>query len=136
MRDKLGRFVKGSSGGPGRPKRATELEYLAVLGEAVGIDTWREVVVRAVTDAKAGDGKAREWLAKYLIGDATTNTPEVDAEAELARERLALVGEYLLPLRLVDDSYPVEEHARVAALRLMSVAMADRLSRDVDTAAG
>lgn len=136
MRDKRGRFVKGHEGGPGRPKRATEQDYLAALSEAVGIDAWREVVARALEDAKAGDGKARDWLSKHLIGDATTDTPEADSDAAKMRERLALVGEYLLPLRLVDERFPVEEHARIAAQHLIPLAVANQRARDVDTAAG
>ncbi len=31
--DMNGRFIPGNSGGPGRPRRAVELDYLAVLGD-------------------------------------------------------------------------------------------------------
>jgi hypothetical protein len=40
-----------------------------VIGEAVSLGDWREIVGRAVADAKAGDPKARGWLAKYLVGE-------------------------------------------------------------------
>lgn len=68
VRDELGRFTPGNPGGPGRPRRTIEREYMAALGEAVALDDWREVVARAVADAKAGDQGARNWLAKYLLG--------------------------------------------------------------------
>jgi len=48
-----GRFAPGNPGGPGRPRRAIESEYLATLGDAVSLDDWREIVTRAVSDAKA-----------------------------------------------------------------------------------
>lgn len=32
------------------------------------LDDWQAIVGRAVTDAKGGDAKAREWLARHLIG--------------------------------------------------------------------
>lgn len=138
MRDERGRFVKGHSGGPGRPSRATERDYLAALSEAVGIDTWRDIVGRAVDDAKAGDGKARDWLAKYLIGDAKADSSnavaEADDEAAIGQQRLELVGSYLLPLQLASDGYPVEEHARLAANKIISL-LAERGERSVDTAA-
>lgn len=70
-RDERGRFARGNPGGPGRPRRTIEREYMATLGEAVTLDDWRDVVARAVADAKAGDQGARNWLAKYLLG----NTP-------------------------------------------------------------
>jgi hypothetical protein len=62
-----GRFATGNAGGPGRPRRAVEVEYLAALNEVVSIDDWKEIVLYAVREAKNGDPKAREWLAKYLV---------------------------------------------------------------------
>jgi hypothetical protein len=63
-----GQFAEGNPGGPGRPRRAIERDYLAALSDACGPETWREIVERAVADAKNGDAKAREWLAHYLLG--------------------------------------------------------------------
>ena len=68
VRDEQRRFTPGNPGGPGRPRRTIEREYMAALGEAVALADWREVVARAVADAKAGDQGARNWLAKYLLG--------------------------------------------------------------------
>ena len=64
-----GWFTPGNPGGPGRPRRPVEREYLRALNEAVSLDDWKVVVQAALTQAKEGDGKAREWLARYLIGD-------------------------------------------------------------------
>ena len=63
-----GRFATGNSGGPGRPRRAVESQYMASIGDAVSLEDWQAIVRRAADDAKNGDGKAREWLAKYLVG--------------------------------------------------------------------
>jgi hypothetical protein len=68
-RDEHGRFTPGNSGGPGRPRRAVERDYLTTLTEACPPETWQRIVERAVADAKNGDATARAWLAKYLIGD-------------------------------------------------------------------
>ena len=68
-RDGNGKFAKGNPGGPGRPRRAIESQYLATLADAVGLDDWQEIVVRAIEDAKAGDKAAREWIAKYVLGN-------------------------------------------------------------------
>jgi hypothetical protein len=65
-----GRFAPGWRGGPGRPRRATERDYLAALGEAVTIDRWRKIVERAASNAENGDAKARDWLGSYLVGRA------------------------------------------------------------------
>jgi hypothetical protein len=62
-----GRFAPGNAGGPGRPRRAVEVEYLAALNEIVSLEDWKEIVRRAVESAKLGNPKARDWLAKYLV---------------------------------------------------------------------
>ena len=65
-----GRFSKGNRGGPGRPRRRVEVEYLACLSDTVTFPTWKKIVKRAVADALAGDNAARNWLSKYLLSDA------------------------------------------------------------------
>jgi len=67
-----GQFAEGNPGGPGRPRRATERAYLAALSDACPPETWREIVERAVADAKGGDAKARTWLASYLVGEPSS----------------------------------------------------------------
>ena len=67
-RDGKGRFTKGNSGGPGRPKRTKEEKYLTSMVRCVKLKDWRDIVERAVADAKDGDAKAREWLSNYLLG--------------------------------------------------------------------
>ena len=70
VRDEAGNFAKGNPGGPGRPPRATERDYLIATTEACSVEDWQMVVTKAVEDAKAGDVKAREWLSNHLIGRA------------------------------------------------------------------
>jgi hypothetical protein len=67
-RDDKGRFAAGNPGGPGRPRRAVEQEYLAALADAVPLRRWKKIVARAVADAEAGDPKARRFIADMLIG--------------------------------------------------------------------
>ena len=66
-RDHMGRFAVGNGGGPGRPKRQTEEDYLHTLSERVPLALWAEIVDKAASDAAAGDAKARDWLSKYLM---------------------------------------------------------------------
>src|SRR4051812_20833913 len=70
-RDPNGRFRKGGKGGPGRPRRAIETDYLAKLTEAVPLSVWDEIVAKAVEQAREGDHTARAWLAGYLCGKPT-----------------------------------------------------------------
>jgi hypothetical protein len=97
-RAKGGRFAPGNPGGPGRPRRETERDYLRVMTEAVPLETWKAIVESAVRDAGQGDRAAREWLASYLMG-----RPEGTASTlhELAVEEAA-------------GSDPVERGAAIA----------------------
>jgi hypothetical protein len=82
-RDGLGRFAAGNPGGPGRPRRATERAYLATLSDAISLEDWRAIVGRAVSDAKDGDPKAREWIANYVLGPQPMTLLELAAAEEL-----------------------------------------------------
>lgn len=62
-----GSFKKGNPGGPGRPRRETEREYLEATLGVVSLADWKAVVRKALKDAKAGDHRAREFLAKHLL---------------------------------------------------------------------
>jgi hypothetical protein len=87
MRDEKGRFVKGSQGNPhGRPPKEREVRFYEITLATVTFEDWREIVTRAVQDAKRGDTAARKWLADYLIGtpeqklDVTSNGNTVFVE--------------------------------------------------------
>ena len=68
-RDEKGQFVKGKTGNPnGRPKRRTEDQYLDATIGRVTLKDWREIVDKAVLQAKRGDARARTWLSDYLLG--------------------------------------------------------------------
>jgi len=91
-RDDRGRFVKGHSGGPGRPRRAIESEYLAVLGSVVSLDYWQKVCQTALRQAIEGDDKARLWLSKYVLGDRPTSLKAIAAE-EVSSGKYLRLGE-------------------------------------------
>jgi len=63
-----GQFAKGNPGGPGRPRRSVEIEYLAKLSDVVTLDDFARIAERAKADAIDGDARAREWLSKYFLG--------------------------------------------------------------------
>lgn len=85
-RNDRGQFVVGNSGGPGRPARQTEAEYLATMGDVCSPKEWRTIIKRAVRDAKAGDPRARRWLGDYLIGPATSERVVVNTAIVTAPE--------------------------------------------------
>jgi hypothetical protein len=51
-------------------------------------------------------------MGLYAVGDPVDAAVEGDDDAA---RRLDLIASYLLPLNLTDATYPVEEHARIAA---------------------
>jgi len=78
-RDENGRFTPGNSGGPGRPRRTVEHDYLAVLGDTVSLEDWQKVVEQAVAHAKSGNARARDWVTKYLLGNDPPQLVELAA---------------------------------------------------------
>jgi hypothetical protein len=86
---KSGQFTAGNPGGPGRPRRAVERQYLAALSDDITLDDWKDIVKAAVTAAKQGDGKARDWLTRFLVGSNPLSLTDLAADetAELGAER-------------------------------------------------
>jgi len=82
-RDEGGRFANGNPGGPGRPRRATEKDYLRALSDACPIEVWQEIVEKAVEEARAGDQAARMWLGKYLLNNTSLHASVPLSELEL-----------------------------------------------------
>jgi hypothetical protein len=80
--DAKGRFKKGHKGGPGRPRRVVELDYLLTLSDAVPPDRWRKIIERAIVDAENGDAKAREWIGNYLMGKPSGDALERKSKAD------------------------------------------------------
>ena len=82
-RDSKGRFVKGVSGNPqGRLPRQTETSYLQVSESVCTFDVWREIVTKAVEQAKRGDARARQWLSDYLVGKPISMVMAVQEKQE------------------------------------------------------
>jgi hypothetical protein len=50
-----------------------------------------------------------------LYSPKDTADGEAPTDAQEALQRLELIASYLLPLKLTDERYPVEEHARLAS---------------------
>jgi hypothetical protein len=97
-RDHRGRFAAGNRGGPGRPKRATEADYLQALSSIIGVADLVAIARRAVADAKKGSARARDWVSKYLLGDPSSKAPTDICDWE--RVSLALLR------RIADELYP------------------------------
>jgi hypothetical protein len=90
-RNANGTYAPGNQGGPGRPKRGPERSYLDATAEIVTVDEWKEVVRKALTDAKLGNARARQWLTDVLLGpnvllDQQLLDAYYDLEAKVAEQ--------------------------------------------------
>jgi hypothetical protein len=84
-------FKPGQSGNPkGRAKRSNEEALLAAMRVAVTKADWVDITMKAVADAKQGNGFARKWLSDYLLGPPIQRT-EITGEEGGA---LRIVVEY------------------------------------------
>ena len=80
----------GQSGNPkGRPKRAFERAYLDATIGSVSLADWSDIIGKAVEQARDGDDRARNFLAKYLMPEQALKlvfaTPE-ESSAEVVFE--------------------------------------------------
>ena len=73
-RKQNGQFARGNGGGPGRPKRPTEISYFVRLSDKMTMDRWDKIIDTAITAAENGDKAARQWLSEYLMGAPGTHT--------------------------------------------------------------
>lgn len=119
-RDARGRWMDGNPGGPGRPPRATEAAYMRATLAVCDTDAWRDIVARAVKDARAGNARARDWLTRYTLGPnppgpmalavrdvlGVTDAREAAAEATLAPYVMTLAAAPVADAADADDDTP------------------------------
>jgi len=88
-------FVEGNAAAvgnrsPGRPTRRKEEKFLLLLSSAVSESDWKDVIYKALEQAKEGDWRARQWLSDYLIGKPVQR---VLADVEVTTHRDFEVGQ-------------------------------------------
>jgi hypothetical protein len=77
-------FKPGGKGGPGRPKRSVEEEYLRIGTDAVPPGNVRAILAKLVERATAGDGdvRAAQAVLRFLYGDDPVLTRKLLKESE------------------------------------------------------
>jgi hypothetical protein len=88
-RDRRGRFTTGNLGGPGRPRRTIERQYLAALSEEVSLDAWREVVRYLMAEPRPAA------LARIAADEVMGRGPDddiLDEAVKMDAERSGLTG--------------------------------------------
>ncbi len=99
-RNSKGRFANGNPGGPGRPRRSVEIEYLARLSDTITLEDWGQIVDTARRRAIAGDPRARDWLARYLLGPSPLSLTRL---AAMERSGISDIGGKLVEKEKADD---------------------------------
>lgn len=93
-RDEDGKFKKGMSGNPaGRPRKEREERFYEITASSVTFQDWKEIIQKAVSQAKRGDTAARKFLADYLMGVPIQKIAPVTPDGEnpymsMSREEL------------------------------------------------
>jgi len=85
----------------------------------------KAIAAQDIRSALQAQRELNRLLALY--GDARrVEEAGDDLESSASRRQLDLIAAYLMPLKVADTSYPVEEHARVAAELLRMHGLAAR----------
>jgi hypothetical protein len=63
-----GKFCKGNKAGPGRPPKALDENFKALIDVAVTPEDWNKIITTAMKQAIRGDTQAREWLTNRRFG--------------------------------------------------------------------
>lgn len=90
-RDQQGKFTNGNTGGPGRPKRAVEEDYLGAFVDNVSIEDWVEICKTATQKAKQGCHKSRQFIAGYLVGQPRKTIRLTNDEPDLTQQCFELM---------------------------------------------
>lgn len=94
-------------------RRPIEREYLATLNAAVPLDTWQAICKRAADDALAGDARARDWLAKWLLGLESRHLTVLAAEESGAGPAAAAESEIEVRRRNIKEERMQAEQNRL-----------------------
>jgi hypothetical protein len=107
-------MAKASTKRKARPT-AKPVTRNAQIDEAVARLNDLYKLARERDDVRAAISAQRELDRLLLAGEPVDRVDVGGVDAGVAGDRLRTIERYLLPLGLVDQSYPVEEHARIAA---------------------
>lgn len=124
--------------------RATERDYVAVLADKITPAVWAEVVQAAIDAARAGDAKARAWVAEMILPPAADRMTLSDLAR---REALGVTAEDEVAARIefthtpflarrpgVDDPLELAEAKRIEQAEAVAEA-AERARRKAERAA-
>jgi hypothetical protein len=93
-------------------RRPIEREYLATLNAAVPLDTWEAICKRAADDALDDDARARDWLAKWLLGLESRQLTVLAAEESGSDLAAVAEGEIARRRQKIDDKRQEEDEFR------------------------
>lgn len=139
-RDSHGRFSRGNRAAVGRSNRRDGWRH--ALRDAVTDDDWREIVRKAIEQARSGDENARRFVAEYALGkprpmetvtsvdlgnlssvhevvDATVKLVRAAGAGEVSLEAATRVGALLAATRETLEVRDLEERLKELERRLL-----------------
>lgn len=81
QRDGRGRFVNFA--GPGRPRRAVELDFVRDMSDTITRERWRAIVGKVAELAEGGERWAVETVARWVMGSSPPALFDVAIRDEL-----------------------------------------------------
>lgn len=90
-RNEKGQFVKGNKASPGRPKKATEAEYLEAMGRGVPIEVFEDASRKMGKLAAGGDVQAYNAIKSHLAGLPVQKLQLSSTDANLLAQVLELL---------------------------------------------
>ena len=85
-----GKFLPGTPGGPGRPKRT---DFADLLRKTLTDEQAKAIYVQAIKQAERGDAKARTWLFSFLMAPMPKTLKVEQEEATEGRKMLDAIVE-------------------------------------------
>lgn len=103
--------------GDARKKLTLAADFVRDEQLGTAIARLNSLYVKAIGEADIKTALQAQRELNKLMGlyKAESDRGGEDGEGSLYREKLELIQQYILPLGLVDERYPIEEHVRVAA---------------------
>lgn len=103
-RNQKGQFMKGNKASPGRPKRATEAQYLEAIGRGVPLELFEQASAKMGKLAAGGDVQAFNAIKAHLVGLPVQKLQLSSTDAALLAQVLELLKNKGIPASQVFEA--------------------------------
>ncbi|OHB51750.1 MAG: hypothetical protein A2Y12_01305 [Planctomycetes bacterium GWF2_42_9] len=98
-----------------RRKITVAAEYVKEEQLGTAITRLNDLYSKSINDKDIKTALQAQRELNRLMGLYSDAPQDADADDGQAARRLELISNYILPLKLTDEKFPIEEHVRVAA---------------------